>query len=145
MDGGAAWVYSTIATPGANNQSTEGYQFSAYSAKPQVTVTSGNFDNTVALRLLNSFPANVKVRYTLNGYAPSSNSAIFPDSLVIPATAVLKLIAFDDDTTIFHSFCEFNTYFINEEFSLPVFSVAADQLTDLAEGEKELRPIGSIE
>jgi hypothetical protein len=73
------------------------------------------------------------------------HSAIFPDSLVIPATAVLKLIAFDDDTTIFHSFCEFNTYFINEEFSLPVFSVAADKLTDLAEGEKELRPVGSIE
>jgi len=145
MDGGAAWVYSRIATPGANNQSTEGYQFSAYSAKPQVTVTSGNFDNTVVVRLLNSFPDNVKVRYTLNGYAPSQTSALFPDSIEIAATTVLKLIAFDDDTTIFHSFCEFNTYFINEEFSVPVFSVAADKLTDMAEGEKELRPVGSIE
>jgi uncharacterized membrane protein len=63
--------------PDANNQSTEGYQFKVlYSAKPQVTVTSGNFDNTVVVRLLNSFPDNVKVRYTLNGYAPSQTFSI---------------------------------------------------------------------
>lgn len=94
VDGGSDWVYSTIATPDANNESTASYQFKGFSSKPQVTVSSGYFENSVVVRLLNSFPANVKVRYTLNGYAPSNNSELFPDSLVIPATAVLKLIAF---------------------------------------------------
>ena len=40
---------------------------------------------------------------------------------------------------------DFNTYFINEEYTLAVFSVAADEVIGLANGNGDLIPIGSLE
>ena len=40
---------------------------------------------------------------------------------------------------------DFKSFLIDEDFTLPVFSIAADSLQLLANGQGEIRPIGSIE
>lgn len=145
IDGGSTWVYTSEATPNNDNSGSILFQFNSYAPKPELNVTAGYFDTTVVVRLKSTFPDDIHIRYTLDGYEPTNFSPKFPDSLEIKQTTVLKLKAFAEDTSVFPGFCEFNTYFIKEEFSLPVFSVAADKLTNLANGQKELRPIGSIE
>ena len=40
---------------------------------------------------------------------------------------------------------DFNTYLIDEDFTLAVFSVAADSVLDLAGGNGPVIPIGSLE
>ncbi|MBT8232445.1 MAG: CotH kinase family protein, partial [Bacteroidia bacterium] len=60
-------------------------------------------------------------------------------------TTVVKARNFSSDPKMLPGKIDFKTYFINEEFSFPVFSIAADQLQDLANGNGEIRPIGSIE
>ncbi len=145
IDGGSDWVYSSLATPLYDNAAAVESQFRSYAPKPEVNITSGYFDTTVVIRLKNNLPEDVHIKYTLDGYEPDNFSEEFHDSLMITQTSILKLKAFSDDSLVFPGFVEFNTYFIKEEFSLPVFSVAADKLIDLAEGQKELRPIGSIE
>ena len=58
---------------------------------------------------------------------------------------MLKLSSFSNSSEVLPSFVEFNTYLINENFTLPVFSVAADEILDLAGGDQSLRPHGSAE
>ena len=64
---------------------------------------------------------------------------------MVNKTQVLKAKAFSEDPMILPGKMIFSTYFINEDFTLPVFSVAADRVTNLAGGVGELLPIGSIE
>jgi len=144
-DAGPDWGYTTIPTPGETNELYTEFQFNGFAPKPQVSITAGYYDTTVVVRLSSAIPSGFKVRYTTNGREPKMSSPEFPDSLEITSTAVLKVRTFSDDALIFPSLIDFNTYFIKEDFTLPVFSVSADKLTELAEGEKELRPIGAIE
>ena len=43
------------------------------------------------------------------------------------------------------SFTNYATYFINENHTLPVVSIAGDKLDSLANGKGSLRPVGSFE
>lgn len=144
-DGSPEWVYTKMPTPGRSNSEDQEFQFTGFSPTPYASVKGGFYDTTVVVRLVSPLPANYTVRYTTTGREPQASSPVFPDSLVVSETTVLKLRAFCDDSLIIPSFIDFNTYFIKDKFSLPVFSVAADRLINLAEGNKELRPVGSIE
>jgi hypothetical protein len=50
-----------------------------------------------------------------------------------------------NDPSILPSFITFNTYFIDENHSLPVLSTSANQLTSMLNGNQSLRPHGTIE
>jgi hypothetical protein len=50
-----------------------------------------------------------------------------------------------NDPSILPSFITFNTYFIDEDHSLPVLSTSASQLTNMLNGNQTLKPHGSIE
>lgn len=141
-DGGANWVIDQNPTPGASN-GVSGHAL-GYAEKPEVNVTGGFYSGTVGLQLTNS-PANAVVRYTTDGTLPTSTSPVFPAAITVPNTQVVKLRAFSNNSNILPSFIEFNTYLINESFTLPVFSVAADEIIDLANGNQALRPHGTAE
>ncbi len=142
VNGGLPWVIDISPTPEASNGSN-GHR-TAYAEKPEVNLTGGFYSGQIGIQMTNS-PTNATVRYTTDGTLPTNGSAVFPGALVISSTQVLKLRAFSSDQDILPSFVEFNTYLINESVTLPVFSVAADELIDLAEGDQSLRPHGSAE
>lgn len=136
------WRITPFPTPGAANNSNN--SFARYTAEPEILLEPGFYDNSVIIEVVNNEP-NSTLRYSLDGNAPTSNSFIYTTPLNIFETAVLKVQAFSDDPDVMPGKMAFATYFINEEFTLPVFSIAADGLQDLANGQGEIRPIGSIE
>lgn len=142
INGGSTWVIDISPTPDASNGSF-GHR-DGYAEKPEVNATGGFFNGSVSVQMTNS-PANATVRYTTNGNLPTSSSPIFPGTISVTSTQVLKLRSFSSDPDVFPSFVEFNTYLVNESFTLPVFSIAADELQDLANGNQSLRPHGSAE
>jgi len=141
-NGGSTWKIDITPTPG--NPNTAAGQHNEYAEKPEVSVIGGFYSAEVGIQMTNS-PNNAMVHYTVNGTLPTTSSPVFSGLHVISSTQILKLRAFSNNPQILPSRVEFNTYFINESFTLPVFSVGADQLLTLANGDNSLRPHGSIE
>lgn len=141
-DGSNNWRICTNPTPGSSNNGST--QYTGFAEKPQVDVQAGFYTTGQTVTMTNN-PTNSVVRYTTNGDNVTSSSPVFPGSVSINSTSVLKLRTFSNNAQLLPSFQEFNTYFINENFTLPVFSVAADDVVDLANGDGWLIPIGSIE
>jgi hypothetical protein len=142
VNGAGVWKIDTSPTLGATNGSTGHYD--GYADRPGVSVSGGFFPSAVGVQLANT-PSNLTVRYTTNGTLPTSTSPVFAGAITITSTQILKLRSFSSNPLILPSFVEFNTYLINENFTLPVISVGADEVLELANGDQGLRPRGSIE
>lgn len=141
VNGTGTWMWTTTPTPNASNATSPMY--TGYAEKPQVNFNGGFYSGSVIVALTNT-PDNATVRYTTNGNLPTAASPVF-NGTTISTTTVLKLRTFSNDPNVLPSLVEFNTYFMNETFSLPVFSVASDQVVQLANGNGNLVPKGSIE
>ncbi|MBK6963786.1 MAG: hypothetical protein IPH20_07505 [Bacteroidales bacterium] len=59
-------------------------------------------------------------------------------------TKILKAKVFSNDETILPSLIEYNTYFINEDFTVPVVSIAANDLITLLNGSYDTYPWGQL-
>jgi hypothetical protein len=140
-NGSATWMVTTAPTPGNSNNLAP--KFTGYVEQPTVSQSGGFYSGSVQVDQTNT-PANGLVRYTTDGTLPTAVSPVF-SGLNITSTTVLKLRTFGTTATLLPSLVTFNTYFINANYSLPVFSVAANELTDLANGIGEIIPKGSIE
>lgn len=142
VNGAGVWKIDTSPTPGATNGSTG--HFDGYADRPGVSIAGGFYPSAIGVQLANT-PSNLTVRYTTNGTLPTATSPVFPGAITITNTQILKLRSFSSNALILPSFVEFNTYLINENFTLPVFSVGADDVVDLANGDQGLIPYGSAE
>jgi hypothetical protein len=141
-DGANTWAICAEPTPGSSNNSS--VQFSSFATRPVMSLAAGFYIGTQTVSIT-SPDANVQLRYTTNGTEPTQNSTLYSGPVTITKTTVLKARAFSSNPAVYPSLVEFNTYFINESFSLVVMSVAADSVLDLANGEKSIHPVGSIE
>lgn len=141
-DGSNTWRVCTAPTPGASNDMSP--QFTRYTIKPTMSQVGGYYTGTQTVTINSSEP-NSTLRYTTDGTAPLETSPEYMAPITITETQVLKARAFSNDPLVLPGMIEFNTYFIDEDFTLAVFSVAADSIIDLANGEGTIRPIGSIE
>lgn len=142
MDGMGGFKICEYPTPRAsNNFSTKR---DAYTAQPTMSINAGFYAGEQTVVISSSEP-NSTLRYTLDGTNPKEDSPEYTDPIVITETTIIKARSFSNDVNILPGKMQFNTYFINEDFTLPVISIAADELLELAGGDKELRPIGSIE
>lgn len=141
-DGSASWVIATSPTPGASNDGSP--QVNGYTATPTMDLPAGFYPGQVSVTLTNNEPNSV-LRYTTDGTNPTAASQTYSEPLTVFQTTVIKAQAFSNDAVISPGKMAFSTYFIDEEFSLAVFSVAADDVIDLANGQGELIPIGSLE
>ncbi len=142
VDGGSDWMICTNPSLGTTNNGTD--QYLRYAMTPSMNMEAGFYNSAFAVNITNNDPGTT-LRYTLDGTNPTSDSPEFLGPISIAATTVVKAKSFSNDPTVLDSKIEFNTYFINDEYSLPVFSVAADDVKRLANGEGDLIPIGSIE
>lgn len=138
-DGAETWcVYTSPSPKASNNASVE----NQYAARPVFNLTPGFYNNFLWLKI-SSPEANAVLRYTTNGTEPGPSSPVFPDSLLISSTKVIKTKAFVAGTL--PSLMEYGTYFINTHHTLPVVSVSGLDITTLLNGDANLKPFGSIE
>jgi len=142
MDGENNWMVCTSPTLGAtNNIATKHIR---YTNTPTIETEAGFYDTQVEVTLTNNDPGTT-LRYTIDGTNPRETSPEYMGPLMVTETTVVKAQSFSDDDNILIGKMDFSTYFIDEEFSLAVFSVAADDVIELAGGNGPLIPIGSLE
>ena len=141
-DGSADWRICTEPSYGSSNNNTP--QINGYTAAPTMSMEGGFYNGEQEVSIVNNEPNSV-LRYTLNGFNPTINSPEYLGPITVTQTQVIKAQAFSEDPLIMPGKMEFNTFFIDEDFSLAVFSVAADEVIELANGNGPLIPIGSLE
>ncbi|HRI60270.1 MAG TPA: CotH kinase family protein, partial [Saprospiraceae bacterium] len=88
--------------------------------------------------------AGFAIRYTTNGSEPIATSPLYTGPINIAATTVLKARAFSSSAQILPGFVTANTYFINVNHTIPVISIAGDNVANLLNGS-QIRPFGSFE
>lgn len=141
-DGGIPWAILTQPVAGGTNNDSP--RFSGFADRPDFDKPAGFYADSVTVTLTNNEPG-ATLYYTLDGSEPSAAAPVYTGPITLKSTAVLKAIAVSPDTTQLPGFVEYATYFINETHTLPVVSVAGHRLRELANGDKDLRPHGSIE
>jgi len=140
-DGGSVWGVATDPTPGAANIGVK----TNYAAKPVANMEAGLYSGSINVTL-NS--AGNDIYYTLNGDKPTAGSSLYSGAITINNTSVLRAIAISSDPDFEDSFIETNTYFIDDEHTLPVLSISGGDdgstLDNLLDGNFS-DPIGSLE
>lgn len=143
-DGSEQWAICTSPSYGTSNDATMASQFSSFTATPSMDLNAGFYSGSQVVTVTNNEPNSI-IRFTLDGTNPTHNSPTYTEPISITETTVIKAQAFSLDDTVLPGNMDFNTYLINESSTLAVFSVAADDVIELANGRGELIPIGSIE
>ena len=138
-DGAATWSVFRLPTPGATNMSP----MPEYAQKPSINPAPGFYSSDVVVNIDDIDPMTT-VYYTLDGSEPNNGSAIYTEPFTISNTTVVKAIAYHSDPTIPVSFTDYATFFINEEHSLKVISIAGDEVEQLLNGDFN-EPRGSFE
>ncbi len=141
-DGSGEWMVCTAPSFGLSNNGS--VQALRYTETPQMDFEAGFYKGPMIVSI-STEEQDVDIRFTLDGSNPLADSPIYTEPLTIDKTTVVKAQAYSRNPQILAGKIEFNTYFIDEEYSLPVFSVAADRVTNLANGIGEILPRGSIE
>jgi len=118
--------------------------FSQYTEKPTISLEAGFYDGPQSIEIENNHP-NSTLHYTLDGSDVSSASPIYDGPINLSSTKHIKAKAFPFDSSELPGQEAFATIIIDENFSLPVFSVGAALAQDLANGDGWLIPIGSVE
>ncbi len=141
-DGGTEW--KIVEQPTFNASNNTAVMRDGYTAEPTIDLEAGFYNGTQTVTIENNEP-NSTLYYTIDGTLPTPSSDEYAGPITVTETTVVKARAYSNDENIIPGKVDFATYFIDESFTLPVFSIAADQLQDLANGNGDLRPIGSIE
>lgn len=121
-----------------------GDSYVAYAETPEMNLEAGFYTGSQSVSISTTEPNSV-IHYTLNGNLPTNGSTEYTGALSIASTKVVKAIVVSNNSEILPSFISFNSYFINENHSLPVLSTSADELTVLLNGNQSLKPHGTIE
>lgn len=137
-DAATDWGIFTNPTPGAPNANAK----AGYAPTPSASHTAGFYQNPLTVTL--DVPAGSMVRYTTDGSEPTATSNIYAAPLTINQTTVLKARAFPSDNDLLPGFTLVNTFFINDEHTVPVLSIAGDDLMTLLNGT-QIEPRGSFE
>ncbi len=141
VDGEDDWGIFTLPTPGNSNENG----VLAYTSTPSFDVEAGEYPTSINVGLTTENDEEV-IRYTLDGSTPNENSPLYTSPIQVNETTVIRARCFSEDDMIIPGFIETNTYLIDENHSLPVFSFAGDQdMLTLFNGNDQLRPLGHFE
>ncbi len=138
-NGGPSWKIYTTPTPGAANTGT---YYQNYAPDVIASMNAGFYSGSVSVSL--STAAGYTIRYTTSGNEPTATSPIYSGNLNFSATTVLKARAYSSNPQILAGFVTANTYFVNVNHTVPVVSIAGNNITNLLNGT-QTNPIGSFE
>jgi hypothetical protein len=142
-DGSNDWMVCTEPTLGETNNASSQYQ--RYTATPRIEQQAGFYQDAITVSIVNN-EAGSTMRYTTDGRNVTANSPVYTGPIEVSSTTVVKAMSFSDTSAILPGKMDFATFFINEnDFTVAVFSVASDQVINLANGQGDLIPIGSLE
>lgn len=139
-NGAATWSVFTSPTPGASNSTTA---YLKYADFPVFSVVGGFYTGATSVSITTTEP-NAVIRYTTNGNTPDITSAVYSAPINVTATTVVMARVFSNNAQILPGQYEFNTYFINETYTVPVVSIAGNDVPGLLNGNY-LSPQGCIE
>ena len=140
-DGAADWGVFENPTLGAANANAR----ERYTETPVFSVTSGFYNSAQTLTITTDEP-NAVIRFTTNGADPIATSPLYTGPITVSQTQVVRARVFSNDPNIIPGFIETHTLFINApNHQVPVVSVSGTQLQTLLGGNRQLRPIGSLE
>ena len=123
-DGSANWCMSSSPTFGSSNNNTS--CATAIMDDPQFSLEAG-FYNGIQTVSLTTLQLGAVIRYTTNGDIPDESSAVYINPIEIDSTTVIRARCFGSSEFL-PSNTVTNTYFINDDFSLPVISLITDSL-----------------
>lgn len=139
-DGGSDWYVFVNPSPNAINLDAR----PEYAAKPSIQPAAGFYPTGTEISILVGDP-NANIYYTVDGSTPSSASTPYTGPFSINTTTVIKAIAYSEDANVPPSFVDYQTFFINETFTIPTISIAGDEVEVLINGATFLEPIGTLE
>lgn len=139
-NGGPEWGIATTPSPNATNNNVKKY----YATTPLLDPPAGNYSTSIDVTL-SSPDNNVEIKYTLDGSTPTGASPTYTTPINITQTTVIRAIAFSTDPDTPSSFIETNTYFINENHTVKILSLAGQQIQLLLEGNSDIEPQGNVE
>ncbi|MFI5172238.1 MAG: CotH kinase family protein [Chitinophagales bacterium] len=141
-NGSADWRIYTNPTPNASNTGTTKI---AYAQKPDMAPNSANYVGSVTVDITVVEP-NMVVRYTTDGSFPTAAATVYSGPITIDETTVLRTVAYPVSTDTFQSLCSTNTYFIDETSTMPIISLAGEEIDDLLNATGwGIVPVGSFE
>lgn len=119
-DGGSEWAYFATPTPAAPNGA--GLSQADRTDAPAYSLPGGFYTGPQTLTL--SGPAAAAIHYTRDGSIPTTASPRYTGAVDVDATGVVRARTFSADRLPSQTVTQ--TYFIDEETTLPVVSVATD-------------------
>jgi len=120
-DGNSTWSYFEKSSPDSTNNSTP--PSTGYATIPMFSVQGGFYSAPQSLTLTTTFPGGV-IRYTTNGNTPTATSTLYTGPITIANTKTIRARVFSSSSI--PSQCITNTFFINLNCKLPVYSLAVD-------------------
>ncbi|MEM9820768.1 MAG: CotH kinase family protein [Bacteroidota bacterium] len=138
-DGSSDWGVFLNPSPGTSNSNAK----KEYASRPVFDVDPGFYQGSVTVGMFS--PNDTEIRYTTDGTDPSGNAMIYTAPITLSSTTTIKARTFSDDPDVPDSFMETNTYFINEQHTLPVFSISSDDIENLLGGSGGTQPITHLE
>lgn len=136
-DGAADWKLFKTPTPNAPNTGAQNF----YMPRPSFSLSPGFYMAPQTVEI--TVPFGGTVRYTLDGTEPTAASPQYTVPINITATTVLTAITFGVNDP---SIRRVATYFINEQHSLPVLSIAGEGVATLMGGVGgTFEPTGHLE
>lgn len=114
------WLFYQNSTPGGANN-TSGY--SAFSEVPTFSLAGGFYNSSIVLELSTESGLN-DIYFTTDGSDPSLSSSLYTAPINITATTVIRARVFEDG--LLPSTIITNTYFIDENITLPVVSLSTN-------------------
>ncbi|MBN2481351.1 MAG: CotH kinase family protein, partial [Bacteroidales bacterium] len=118
-DGSATWFYFGEPTPEAPND-TEAMSNVEFSGNPAIDPGSGFYAGNQAIQINSGTPGSV-IRYTMDGSKPIHSSESYEAPVEVAKTTVVSARIFGEGILPGNSVSQ--TYFIDEEISLPIISI----------------------
>ncbi|MFN3917102.1 MAG: CotH kinase family protein [Flavobacteriales bacterium] len=138
-DGSNNWGVFPTPSPGAANANA----WNEYAAIPALSTQAGFYTGPVNISMTTTSPSS-EIRYTTDGTEPTAASTLYTGPVAVNTTQVIRARTFSSIPNTPASFIETNTYFINVSHTVPVLSIAGNNLPTLL-GGTQIEPVGSLE
>ncbi len=118
-DAAPDWVIFATPTPGDTNSTSAWY--TGYAGNVSISLPPGFYTGSPSTSITSS---GGTIRYSLDGSTPTPLSAFYTAPVSIDSTLVLRARLFSNDPQVLPGITQTNTYFINEDITLPVVSIS---------------------
>ncbi len=141
-DGGNTWCLFGSPTPGETNNGS--VCSTGYAGTPTFSLNAGFYSGSQTLTL--ACASGETVHYTNDGNTPENSSPVYASPITIDSSQVIRARCFPSGNLL-PGVTLTNTYFINEEFSMPVVSITTDpeNLWDWNNGFYVMGPDANVE